>query len=51
MTWWTFDATSGVLEFDGPALELQWRRIGVRSLAWWCDDQGRWLGAVFVGEC
>jgi hypothetical protein len=50
MTWWTFDQTSGVLELDDPALELHWLRLGCRSIAWWCDDHGRWLGAVVVGE-
>jgi hypothetical protein len=40
----------GALELDEPALELHWLRIGARSIAWWCDEQGRCLGAVEVGE-
>jgi hypothetical protein len=50
MTWWTFDEASGVLEFDAPGLELHWLRLGARSIAWWCDDHGRWLGVAVVGD-
>lgn len=49
MTWWDFDETSGVLGFDQAALELHLDRVGGRSLAWWCDEQGRCLGIVRVG--
>jgi hypothetical protein len=50
MTSWTLGAWRGVLELEAPELELHWLRLGARSMAWWCDDQGRWLGAVLVGE-
>lgn len=50
MTWWDFNETNGVLEFDMPALELHWQLLCGRSLAWWCDEWGRWLGLVRVGS-
>jgi hypothetical protein len=50
MTWWGFSRWRGVLELDEPALELHWLRLGARSIAWWSDAEGRWLGAVPVGE-
>jgi hypothetical protein len=50
MTWWTFDETSGVLEFDAPELELHWQLMGGSSFAWWCDDRGRLLGIARVGQ-
>jgi hypothetical protein len=50
MTWWTLGAWRGVLELDEPALELHWLLLGSRSVAWWSDDRGRWLGAAVVGE-
>jgi hypothetical protein len=50
VTWWTFDETNGVLELDEPALELHVEIAYGRSLAWWCDNSGRWLGMVRVGD-
>ena len=51
MTWWQLGEAHGALEIDQPALELHWLFIGCRSIAWWMDDEGHWLGAVTVGEC
>ena len=39
----------GVLELDDPALELHWRLVGGRTVAWWQDEKGRWLRAARVG--
>jgi hypothetical protein len=49
MTWWLFDNESGVLELDDSGLELHWRVVEGRTLAWWVDVDGRMLSLVNVG--
>jgi hypothetical protein len=49
MTWWVFDNESGVLGLDSLALELHWRLVGERTLAWWTNTSGRVLGFAQVG--
>lgn len=49
MTWRMFDEASGVLELDNPDLELHWLGVGGFTVAWWCDDLGRFLGFAEVG--
>lgn len=49
MTWWVFDNHSGVLELVESGLELHWRVVEGRTLAWWVDAGGRTLGLVVVG--
>jgi len=51
MTWWRLGEGHDVLELDSPAVELHCLLVGSRTVAWWMDDQGRWLGAATVGEC
>lgn len=50
MTWWVFDNESGVLALDESGLELHWRVVEGRTLAWWVDECGQMLGLVNVGE-
>jgi hypothetical protein len=49
MTWWVFDDESGVLELDDPAVELHWRVVAGRTLAWWADARGHMLWLAQVG--
>jgi hypothetical protein len=43
MSWRDLD-DGGVLELDTPAARVSLAIDGSRSLAWWCDDLGRFLG-------
>jgi hypothetical protein len=45
-----FDERSGVLELDSPEVELHWELACGRSIAWWCDDLGGFLGMAPVGQ-
>jgi hypothetical protein len=52
--WFELDPEHGVLELPqdalGQGIELHVVTDGVgSSIAWWEDDQGRWVGAVAVG--
>jgi hypothetical protein len=51
-TWWDLES-GGVLELDAPAsvpaLELHWREVDGRTVAWWLDERGRWWGRAHVG--
>jgi hypothetical protein len=49
MTWWVFDNDSGVLELDNAGLELHWRVVEGRTLAWWVDADGHVLSLASVG--
>ena len=49
MTWWVFDNDSGVLELDNARLELHWRVVEGRTLAWWVDVDGHVLSLANVG--
>ena len=49
MTWWVFDNDSGVLELDNAGLELHWRVVEGRTLAWWVDADGHVLSLANVG--
>jgi hypothetical protein len=51
MTWWSLGKSHHVLELDALPVELHCLRIGSRTVAWWMNDRGRWLGYVMVGEC
>ena len=51
VSWWRLGEGHGVLELEAPALELHWLLVGGRTVAWWLDADGRWLGSAAVGEC
>ncbi len=49
MQWFTLSPTAGVLEL-ACRLELHITVLRGRTVAWWFNDAGEWMGRAFVGD-